>query len=1416
MKLPFQLFTLMHLFLLVIPCLAEERFTHLTVKDGLSQSSAKCLYQDSRGFIWIGTADGLNKYDGYNFTTYRVGPNNINSIGGNDISCIYENPNDSTLWIGTQDAGINLYDRNQNNFISFGFDPKSKKSIPSNHVKDMLATDDKRLWIATQDAGICYFNPVDSSFVRPGFSFEKAFRTITCLEKDKKGNLWIGTPRGLYFWNKADHTNPHLVDFTRKNLKPTISALEFDIKGNLWVGTSGNGVFVYHPSSGQMNPVTNNIRSHLKSSLDILKILEAQNGITWIGTNKGLYKFDPSAKIIEELRNNVLDKESLNNDVVLSLLEDHSGIIWVGTFTGGLNKMDPIQYRFSKYNQFSLYNNGQGETNDIRSVYKDNSGTIWVGTSRGLVEFKKDKTTLNLISESVKIHLHDCFLGPITSTNDFLIISSGKYGILKMQKNGKQTSLSKQIKLQTGKSIGAFTSSVKDYYENIWFGTGYGLLHYNHTADLFEVFKPKDPDNGMIKIYINTITIDQTGKLWLGTIDGKIYSFDIYSKKFELVISGKEYHELISFNKIFSVCALNKDELWIGSDRGLYKLAINNGDIERFLDADGLANNIVYGVLYDKNHKLWCCTNNGISCFNPETKKFQNFTYQDGLQSNEFNEGAFFKDPEGLIYMGGIEGLNIFDPSNIKTNNFSPPVVISDMEIQYEKVSPRSHPGILNKQISETRKLVLSHKQNTFSFEFTALGFSLPERNQYQYSLTEKDKEDKWIYTGNRRIATYTNVPPGEYTFKVKGSNSDGIWNETPTAINIIIRPPYWQTLWFKALSVSFFLGIIYLIILIRLKSIRQQKKILKKLVKEKTKALKEQKKQIEFQNKELKSHNEKISSKNKQLSKQHLQILKQRDNLLQMAEQVEEANQAKFRFFTSVSHELRTPLTLIINPLKDLLGNKKIAQSKEINRRLTNIHHNASKLLLTVNQLLDFRKIETDNMEMLVSEFDLVPFIQNSVILFNELAAEKQIQLSFSCSTASTAKIWADKDKLEKTIYNLLSNAFKFTPTDGMIKVNLSSTRKEGEEFFKLAIKDNGIGIEADKKELIFERFYQLDNPSAIQSSGSGLGLALVKKYVELHKGSIAVNSAPARGSEFIILLPSGESHFDENVRFVEKPTKNNDLLINSIGKHIPVMGAGKQTAQTGDRPAILIIEDDDNLRAYMNEVFSTPYNIRLAENGKKGFQIAGSTKIDLVICDVMLPDINGFKLCEKLKSDFRTSHLPVVLLTSLADKEANMSGIKAGADDFITKPFDLQHLLFSVENLIEGRLRLQKKYSLADLDTVYKMAVNPKDRLFLKNAVKCIEKNLTNTSFNVEMFCSLLKLSQPQCYRKIRGITGFNISEFIRNTRLKKASKLLKSGQYKVNEVAYETGFNDPNYFSKSFVKLYGTTPSDFTKSS
>lgn len=1421
MKNRFELIFTLVLSWLVL-CSAGIKFSHLTIKDGLSQSSIKCIYQDSKGFLWFGTADGLNKYDGYEFKIYRNNPTVTHSLSGNDITCVFENPGDSTLWIGTQGFGINIYSRDKDLFCHFNNEPDNILSLSGNNIRDITSDHLNNVWIATLDGGMCRFNPLDSTFLRPAFQSKHAFNKINCLKFDDSQNFWIGTTNGLYKWDKMAQLNdlePIKIQLLEDNINPNITAIQIDLKGNLWVGTQNSGLFKFHPGALKLANYDLSKYSDVALSNHIRDILLTKNGSIWIGTMNGLFKYNSKENEFEIFEHIPTDEESLNNEVIYSLLEDRAGLMWIGTYLGGINKIDPIESRFKKYSNFFNANTHSGY-NNIGVIAEDENETIWLKTSKGLLGIKREYFLDQKPEKYISRYLDDENIGFILAGPNHTLWASSQNEIYLKDKSNNFKPVANQIDKQTGLKIRSFNAGLIDSDNKTWLMTGTGFIKYDPDSGLFKAIKYQNTLGEILNIFPLCCLENYSGQLLIGTFIGQLFRFNRHNERMEQLIPFKEDKGIVAFSKIFSVYETAPGILWLGTNMGLYKFNYETNEIKRYLDNDGLANNVVYAVLGDSKGQIWCSTNSGISVFIPEENTFRTYTYKDGLQSNEFNQSAYLKSKSGAFYMGGINGFNIFHPELIFPNGYIPQVVITGLEINNEKISPSTHEKILSKQISEINRLNLNYKQKNLRLEYRALSYSQPEKNRYKYMLQGYDNE--WINAGSMRTAVYTNLSPGEYFFRVKGSNNDGKWNETPASIHIIIRPPFWNTWLFIIAFFVFILMLIYLTFYLRLRSIKQQKKLLEKKVEEKTITLFKQKEQIENQNRELKLNNEKIvrqnekiKRKNQLLEEQTNQIIQQRDNLLQMAQHVKEANQAKLRFFTSISHELRTPLTLIISPIKDILLHIESINTKEISRKLNTVYLNASKLLLIVNQLLDFRKTETDNMKMRVSKFDLVSFVQQTAFLFNDLAAQKSIQFSFE-SKQKKVSIWADQDKLEKIIYNLLSNAFKFTPDSGNVSINISTQKIEGEEeTATITVKDNGAGIDEDKIPYIFERFFQLEQTSEMKNTGSGLGLALVKKYVDLHKGKIIVQSTRGIGSQFIVHFPLGKKHFDENIGFIHQDTSGNkELLRASIGEY--TISAGKDIeTKVGNKPLLLIIEDDKDLRLYLKETLAGLYKIEVAENGKHGIQMAGTKNPDLIICDVMLPDLSGFELCSHLKGDFKTSHLPVILLTALAGQENQMSGLKAGADAYITKPFDLQYLILCIDNLIEGRKKLQKRFSAGDFYVPEDINLTSPDQIFLNDAVKFVEENMSNFALNVELLCASLKLSQPQVYRKIKALSGLNISEFIRNIRLRKAAQLLKSGRYKINEVAYEVGFNDPNYFTKAFIKLFETTPTDYLKS-
>lgn len=1394
------------------------RFTHLTIKEGLSQSTVKAIHQDSKGFIWLGTADGLNKFDGYNFTIYRNDPYSSSSIGGNDISSIYEDPADSTLWIGTQSSGLSLYNYHDDSFHRFT--ASNRYSLPSNNINAIANSNDGRLWFASKGGGVFWFNKSDSTFVQPAFSVQPEMMNVSAIAADAKEILWIGSETGLYKYDYSSESSPEMINLEHK-LPVRILSLLVDRKGFLWIGTHNSGLFRYQPDTKKLVQYSyrEDVDWGLKSNT-IRCLLERKDGSIWAGTENGLYVFDYMSAYFNKIPNNPSDPESLNDNFLFSLFEDNAGTFWAGSYFGGVNKLYPDESRFTKYSNFHKIFNLNKSVNHITGIFKDRNETVWAATLSGLIELESKYFKNKDSSSAAHIHFSGASQKSVFGDSYHNLYVANDDGIFIRKNKSNNFSQFEPDNLELTSLLRHVTNGFEDSDRNVWMLSAAGLIQYDPVSNTAVIRNPGNQTGGTNpKFFISGIEASN-GKLWLGTIDGELYRYDRYIYQFEKILPQNDTNVVQPFNRIFSICEQNSGVIWFGTNNGLYRYNEKEDDLIRFMDSDGLSNNVIYGVHHDNKGQIWCSTNKGISVFQNETGAFVNYTWEDGLQSNEFNQNAFFYSEEGLILYGGIDGFNIIDPLRIKPNQFISPVYITGLTVNHEKITIGSHPEIISQQIIELENVTLKPEHSSFSFEFTALNYIHSQKNRYRYKLIGYDQE--WIDNGNERTAGYTNLNPGQYTFMVQGANNSGVWNPVPAKMHINVLPPFWKTAWFKVLASVVILTLIYVVFTLRMSSMRLQASRLKMLVDEKTAALQLTNKQIELQNNELllineemKQRNLKIEEKNLQLNKQNEKIVQQRDKLLHLGEQLESATTAKINFFTHISHEFKTPLTLILGPLIELLNNASTLGRDEIHRKLKIIHSNATRLLFLVNQLLDFRKIETGNMNIRMEKNNIIGVIGKVSGSFNELAERKQINYNVVTSL-DELHVTFDPDKLEIIIYNLLSNAFKFTPENGKVELQFEElSREDDSSVVQISVSDTGPGIPNESIPNIFESFYSNDYFPG-RPAGSGIGLSLVKEYVRLHNGEVTVQSVEGEGTVFKVVLPlkiNCPDNLVENTSPQKQEYKYELDYVNGFDEYIPSNKIELNTGEGLTFPVVLLVEDDAGISSYLNEILSIRFRIIEAVTAKEGFEKAMNDSPDLIICDVMLPDQDGYDLCARLKEESSSCHIPIIMLTALSGQEHEMMGIRSGADAYITKPFDMQHLLMTVNNLITQRRRIYEKFNEGSLHLKINTN-NQEDHLFLQRVIAEIELNMADSSFDVEKLCRSVGLSQPQTYRKVKTLTDLSISEFIRNVRLKRAAQLLSSGSRTVSEVAYDVGFNDPNYFSKCFARVFKQTPSAYIK--
>lgn len=1358
------------------------RFDHLNVDDGLSSNHTRFVYQDKNGFLWIGTEEGLNRYDGYNFITYRHDPKNKNSISDNAINAIYEDEK-GKFWIATRN-GLNIFDPVKDAFTHFKHNSNDHQSISSDKLTDVTADSSGNIWIGSRE-GLILFNQMDSTFtVFKNNQDQKnslSHNYVTAVYTDHSGNIWIGTKNGLNKFNFKDSTFTSFF-FDANNPASLsshfINCIYEDTNGNLWVGTNSglnNLVPLNNGSAEFISFKKNPSNPNSLSNNNVKTICEDENKNLWIGTiGGGISTYNPELNKFSTIRNNPQSLRSLSDDIIYYLTKDNSGIIWVGTFSKGINKFNPAKERFSHYqpnpNSFLQINE-----NDITSVLIDNDRNLWLGTNGyGITFIDKNSVLDNQVNKKVfrksdKNSINNDYVTSLIQDKDgFIWIGTFGGGLNKYDPRKKDFSIFKQDKTNPGSISNNYIQTIYEDKERfIWVGTGLGgVCRFDKSKKIFTCYNYNPNEAGSKKnpssVEVTAICEDEEGFLWFGTSTGGLDRFNRETQLFKYFIHDPEDTTSISSNRIVTIYSDKKNNLWAGTFSGGLNLYDRQSEsFIHFTKSDGLAGNTVMAITEDRQGNLWISTNNGISKFDPSKKVFKNFDTHDGLQGKEFNANSVIYDEQNnLIYFGGVNGLNIFNPEIIKDNTVKPEIVITDFKLFNKSITPGIN-SVLDGSIQFTDQINLSYDQNVIAFEFAALQFNNPAKNKYAYKMEGFDNE--WINAGSKRFAEYTNLDPGNYVFKVKGSNSDGIWNETGASIRIAIDPPFWQTWWAYMLYI--------IIVIAGFLTIRRYE--LNRL------GLKNQ---LKLKDLESKKH--------------------------------QEIDELKSKFFANISHEFRTPLTIILGSLDKLT--REMEKTSDI-KEFAVMKRNASRLLQLINQLLELSRIESGTVKLSIFRADIVKFLKRITASFSSLAHQKNLNLYFNDVDIETVQvdqelvIYFDKKKLETVFYNLLSNAIKFTPEGENIRVSINSEEK----FIKIDFVNSGIEIPKEKLEKIFERFYQVDDSGTRNFEGTGIGLSLVKEYVEMHNGKIEVESLNGH-TTFTIYLPIDKSHLrNVDISAETEDVAEIDLDVQSLKSKLSTETEVQETESYDiDKTKILIVEDNYDLREMIKENLSDEYTILEAENGIKGQQIAEEKIPDLIISDIMMPIMDGIELSQLIKSNEKTNHIPIILLTAKATTDDKLEGLETGADDYLIKPFNEQELKIRVRNLIKIRQQMREKFQSQMLIKPSDVILPSIQKTFIDKLTRVIEDNISNENFSVEILCEEIGMSRSQLHRKIKAVTNQSASEFIRNFRLQRAAELLKQNAGNIAEITYMVGFNSQNYFTKMFQNLYGKTPMEYKR--
>ncbi|HJV76782.1 MAG TPA: two-component regulator propeller domain-containing protein [Paludibacter sp.] len=1330
--------------------------------------------------MWIGTNYGLNRYDGFRTKIYKLIKNDTTSLTTNTIYGIQEDVT-GNLWIRSNSIRRNsnyvVYNIRAENFIrnlSTILSPLGVHFIPS-----IVEIDSQKNYY--------FYNPNDGVYKYDVKSnrlthFKQSSNPNTLSKgvinsiKLERGFLWVLFNTGLLErlnekTNRVDFRNRFISDNDKGST--ILKSLYLDANGCPWVypGLADKGALYYNFTRSEWNYFGNNIRDLRGSSFYpigsnfVRSIEQDKKGRIWIGTDHGgIEIYDKTSNQLTSLRNDPQNPNSLSQNSAISLYCDNTGIMWVGTYKNGVSYYHPGMFKFEKSPLF-FYSNPALENKDCNVIREDHNGNLWIGTNgSGVLRLDKQSRSFKLYrnqegnSSSISSDIITSILEDRGGSMWFGTFLGGLNKMVGERFQNFQPDLNNPNTL-SNKSIYGL---MEDHQQNIWIATlGGGLDELNKSRDTFRHYRTNNA-KGISSDYIISLYSKDSTLVYLCTPSG-IDVLNTLTKKIAPLFKNVSLKSMLSDLVVNNALIDKRNQIWIATDNGINIYNSENRTIKYINKSSGLSSDQVVSLVEDNNGNIWSGTRNGLACIyckqDLTSKKYVynvvSFDENDGLLSSIFNQNAAYKDKQGKIYIGCTKGYTVFDPKTIHFNSIMPKPCFTELLIGNEEIRPGVKLRkriVLDNSIALKKKIELHYDEKNFTVNFSAMSYIHPQKNRYRYKL--KGFDEDWIETRNGvGSATYSNLNQGTYHLIVYASNNDNVWSVTPLILEIVILPPFWLSWW--AYIFYFVLGAILFWYIINYSLSRQKR---------------------EFEN----------------------------EQRVREAKQLHEMDEMKFRFFTNISHEFRTPLTLIINPVEKLLNEMRSEEERSL---LSIIHRNANGLLELVNQLLDFRKLDVQKDTLNISVGDVVAYIKDICYSFTELANQKSIKFSFSTSV-SELRMEFDPVKMKKIVFNLLSNAFKFTPKDGKIDVRMSLIHQPNEEkkILKIMVTDSGIGIPAKDLDRVFERFYRVENAENGHQTGTGVGLHIVSEYVKLHDGVIGVESQVGQGSTFTVMIPANQ-HIQEEIisqKLVvdEKPV---DLAVED-----EIVAEDHRTKL----PLMLVVDDNHDFRNFIATMFAENYRILKAEDGEIAYRMILDKMPDLIICDVMMPNMDGFELCKLVKQDIRISHIPIILLTAKAGDENKYRGLEAGAEDYISKPFNMEMLALKVNRIIERQKKTRDQFRHKVDITTGDVEIVSMDEKFVKKAVALVEANISTSEFLVEDLCREMGMSRVYFYKKILSLTDKTPSEFIRFIRLKRAADLLERSQLFVNEVAFQVGFNDPKYFRKYFKDEFGMTPNEYKK--
>lgn len=1327
------------------------------IGSGLKSNFICQMVQDQKGFIWIATEEGLNKFDGKSFTEFSTNPGRY-SLSHNRTQAIMMAP-DGNIWAGTSD-GLNIYDYASDSIIQVKTTTTPLKMVYNDVTYLVMSPDNKKTWIGTYGNGVNYFNWNSNTFHRLKLPVLKGVNEpllVMCLLEDANKRLWIGTQdNGLYKYN----LNENKLEYCSLNdPKLSIKTIFQDSYKRLWIGTS-KGCYMLNETTNKFDVI--GYPTSLASN-SINMVTEDKQGKIWIGTDLFLINF--SSRVFSKSDkfdfNTFSHGESgytLSCPHITYLLADKDNNMWIGTLWGGVNMLQGIKPKFTLYQHQAGMPKSIPST-PITGINSDKQGNLLLSTNtKGIYKMNLATGTFEPFVQGKYVGVD--FQNILTDSDNNIWLGTFKNGLIKLNQRGEQ--LANIANNPTGKNS-LPGNDVRFVYQ-----TRNGNI-YACTNKGFAIIHPKT--NEILKVFdfwgnlgIRVVKEDDNGLIWIGTYGAGVLTYNPANDyiDYQPIASNLLKKRIIIVYDI----AIKENKIWIATHgQGVFVYDKTKKTIRSYTEEDGLRSNFARSIVTDGTQIAWVGTAKGISSINTKNNEINNYNSEDGVQSQGMYERSSYVLPDGRFVFGGLNGLNIFEPKNVTKNDICPPVIFTKLSVFNQIISPATKDKLsspINKNITIADEINISYSQSVFTLEFIGLDYNANQKIQYAYLLEGADSH--WNYIGNQNNITFRNLTSGNYILKVKASSPDGVWGDEYNSIVIKIHPPFWKTWWAYTIYLIIIGFIIYFI--------------------------------WQFATIKIRTANE-IKVERAKLEKE------------------EELHQEKLQFFTNISHEFRTPLTLIIGPLEKMQADEPDLNKKNHIRLML---RNARRLLVMVNQLLDFRKAEKGQMQLSVRYADINAFITEILHAYTELKEAKNIRLQFE-HEEKVLMTWFDHEFLDKCLFNLLSNAFKFTPENGKITVKaLKRLNENGTAQILISVTDNGKGIPADELPLIFNQFYIGKETSKLQP-GSGIGLHLTKNLVELHHGNISVKSTVNKFTTFTIEIPAEQSAYaltefaNENATNLKQIQEYFSENENQIYDNDTI----NADDQSKDKKRILLVEDNVEIRSYIIDVLGKNYSIDEAENGLEGLQKIHDKEYDLIITDLMMPELDGLEMCKQIKSSIETDHLPIIMLTAKSSVESRIEGLSIGADSYISKPFHPEHLSIRVSKLIEQRelfkARFSKKINIESVNQAQETTESP-DEAFIRKAIETIIERIIETDFNGDALASELRISRMGLHRKIKALTGQSTGEFIRNIRLKKAGELLLLPGKNISDVCYEVGFNSPSYFSTCFTEVYKMTPTEYIK--